>query len=130
MASLLPRTGSAFQATAKGSTSFDVERVKSLPTPAGTGIGWPRSRGVLTEYFTGSDDVNFQGAFAYLDWSYVFSEIYVTLTHADYVNFGNSIAYLQWDLEIPTWNFELSVDVTDEMAKYCVGISCFATSFS
>ena len=71
-----------------------------------------------------------RGAFAYLDWSYVFSEIHGTLMHADCVNFGNSIAYLHWDFEIPTWNFELSVDVTDELAKYCVGINCFVTSFS
>ena len=65
-----------------------------------------------------------------MDWSYVVSETYAALMHADYMNFGNSIAYLHWDFEIPTWNFELSVDVTDELAKYCVDISCFATSSS
>ena len=65
-----------------------------------------------------------------MDCNYVFSEIYVTLMHADYVNFGNSIAFLHWDFEIPTWNFELSVDVTYELAKYCVDINCFATSLS
>ena len=94
MASLLQLTGSIFQATAKGSTSFDAGRARTLPTTAGTGTGWPRFRDALAEYFKNSDSVNFQGAFAYLDWSYVFSGTYVILVHADYVNFGNSIAYL------------------------------------
>ena len=117
MASLLQLTGSVFQATAKGSASFDAGRARARPTTAGTGTGWPRFRDVLAEYFKNSDSVNFQGALAYLDWSFVFSESYVTLMHAGYVNFGNSIAYLHWDFEIRTWNFELSVDVTDELVK-------------
>ena len=70
------------------------------------------------------------GALAYLEWTFVFSEIYVALMHADYTSFGNSIACPHWDFEVPTWNFGLSVDVTDELVKYCVDINCFATSFS
>ena len=85
---------------------FDVEMAKILPMTAGTGTGWPRSRGVQTEYFRHPDNFNLQrGAFAYLDWSYVFSEIRVTLLHADCVNFGNSIAYLHLGLRDP--NLEL-----------------------
>ena len=70
------------------------------------------------------------GAFAYLDWSYVFSEIRVALLHADYVSFGNLSACLHWDLALPTWSHELSVHVTDELAKYGVDLNGFDTSFS
>ena len=73
---------------------------------------------------------NFQGAFAYLDWSYVFSKIHVTLLHADYVDYDNLRVYGRWGLALPTWIHELSVHVTDELAKYCVDFNGFATSFS
>ena len=127
MASLPSLTSPLSSTPIRGSTSPAVRRAKTLPMTAGTGTGWPRFRDVLAEYFKNSDSVNFQGAFAYLDWSYVVSETYAALMHADHVGFGNSIAYLHWDFEIPTWNFELSVDVTDELAKYCVIYSSPAT---
>ena len=45
---------------------------------------------------------------------------HVTLCHADYVNNDNLLVYLHWDLELPTWNHEHSVDVTDVLMKYWV----------
>ena len=65
-----------------------------------------------------------------MDWSYVFSEIHVTLLYADYVNYDNLLVYLRWDLALPAWICELSVHVTDELAKYGVDFNGFATSVS
>ena len=72
---------------------------------------------------------NFQGVLAYLDWSYVFSKIHVTLLHADYVNYDSLLVYWRWDLALPTWSHELSAHAADELAKCCMDFSGFATSF-
>ena len=54
----------------------------------------------------------------------------VALLHADYVNYDNLLVYWRWDLALPTWIHELSVHVTDELAKYCVDFNGIDTSFS
>ena len=70
---------------------------------AGAGTGSTRSPAVLVEYFEylnyfSNAGFNFQGASAYVGWSFVFSGLHVTLTHADYASFGNLIAYLRLGL--------------------------------
>ena len=63
-----------------------------------------------------------------MDWSYVFSEIHVTLLRADYVNYDNLLVDWRRDRALPTWIHELSVHVTDEFAKYGVDLIGFDTS--
>jgi len=56
----------------------------------------------------------------YSNWDFVLPELFVTLPHADYVNFEDLLVYLHWDVIIPTWNFELSMLVTDLLDKCLV----------
>ena len=60
------------------------------------------------------------GAFAYLNWKFTLFVNHVTLMHADYVDSDNLFVYLHCDFELPTWNNEHSVDVTDVLMKYWV----------
>ena len=63
-----------------------------------------------------------------MGWNFAFSGHCVALLHADYVNFDSVSSYLHWGFETPTWNFELSARVTDELAKYCVDFNGLAAS--
>ena len=61
---------------------------------------------------------DFQGATAYLDWDYVFPELFCTSMHTNCRNYNLVTFYVNWDFVIPTWNFELSVLVTDWLNKH------------
>ena len=89
---------------------------------AATGTGYTKLLNVMIEHFDdlSSANFNFQGAFAYLGWSFALSGNHVTLLHADYMNFSNLIVYLHWGFELPTGIHEHSVYVTDVMMKYGV----------
>ena len=58
------------------------------------------------------------GATAYLDWDYVFPELFFTSLHTNCRSYNLVAFYVNWDFVIPTWNFELSVLVTDWLNKH------------
>ena len=87
-----------------------------------TGTGSTNPLVLKTEYFDdlSSADFDFEGVLGYLNWNFTLFVNHVTLLHADYVNNGNLLVYLHWDFELPTWNSEHSVEVTDVLMKYWV----------
>ena len=87
-----------------------------------TGTGCTRFLRHVAEYFSdfyaNNTSFNFQGASAYLDWDYVFPELFFALLHTNCRNFNIVTFYVNWDFVTPTWNFELPVFVTDWLNKH------------
>ena len=133
---LLPSLTSPHRSTpTEANISSDAPLERAPLKTAVTGTGCTTSRVALTEHFGDFENFNnlgfsIQGALAYLGWSFLLSEHYVTLVHADYVNYDNLFAYGHWGFEIPAWNLELSAHVTDELVKHCVDFNGRAASFS
>ena len=94
---------------------------------AATGTGFMRFLVPRTEHFDDLSvaDSNFEGAFAYLNWSLALFVNHVTLMNADYVNFDNLIVYVHWDFELSTWSYDRSDHIIVVMTKYCVNYHIF-----
>ena len=89
---------------------------------ADTGAGLTSSQPCLIENFIdfNTANFNFQGASAYLGWSFAFSGLHAVRLHSDYVNIDDLMICLRWDFEIPAWSYELSGHDAGLLAKYGV----------